>query len=482
MSLEIHRLHKCSSRHKYTVQFNLCHCTGVCGGSLTAHRVIPKLWKSIGRNGSQARAISTRISHLCAVHSADITHRHNEDSSWSIGNNAFFKVAFKIIEILDGRIWPQWKEIHPLANVKLINAFHKARDCETILSKISFTAFFRRERQLWPSPVTTNVPEKFFSFRGTEAKIHSICLTLQTSSVTGWHCQLLATTDLREVTGRWLCSSLLILSVGHRSISYSLHAGNGARNILSIGPTPLAAHQSSKAGIQLCSFFWRKTFLVWQSEMESEWGHLIFCSTPFLPDQCDWTAWQHVPSVSLRAFLKGGKTEAALNQLQCFECWHLYSQHDWYFNHKLCFLSKKDYKQKIWPKSLLVWLYWLFLKMTENQACCLLHFNWNRCPASNFPSIYSNVSPMVWWKIHLQCAQILCTLQGCCSSAKPMQRLCQGGQSQACWQKPENVSWLQMSAMFQRWWLLLLKRRWPLGWMCPGSHQLRPHSWNFSTK
>lgn len=30
--------------------------------------------------------------------------------------------------------------------------------------------------------------------------------------------------------------------------------------------------------------------------------------------------WQHVPSVSLEASLKGGKTEAGLNQLQCFEC------------------------------------------------------------------------------------------------------------------------------------------------------------------
>lgn len=69
---------------------------------------------------------------------------------------------------MDGRIWPQWKEIHPLANVELINAFHKAREYETVLSKIYFTAFLRIEKLLWPSPVTMNVPEKFFHSRGME--------------------------------------------------------------------------------------------------------------------------------------------------------------------------------------------------------------------------------------------------------------------------------------------------------------------------
>lgn len=193
---------------------------------------------------------------------------------------------------------------------------------------------------------------------------------------------------------------------------------------------------------------------------------------------------QHVPNVSLEASLKDGKNEAGLNNLQCFEWWHLYSQHDWYLDHKLCFLSEKDYKQKICLNYLLVWLYWLFLKIErENQACCLLHCNWNRCPASNsnFPSICTNVSPVVWWKIPSM--HRFCVLHtGCCSSAQSMQRLCWGWQSQAHWPKPESVSWLQVSAMLQRWWLLLLKRRLPLGLSCPGSHQLRPHSWIFSTK
>lgn len=75
---------------------------------------------------------------------------------------------------MDGKIWPQWKEIHPLANVELINALHKAREHEMILSKIYFIVCFRREKRLWPSPVTLNVPEKFFHSRGTEAKIYSI--------------------------------------------------------------------------------------------------------------------------------------------------------------------------------------------------------------------------------------------------------------------------------------------------------------------
>lgn len=80
----------------------------------------------------------------------------------------------------------QWEEIHPHANVGLINALHKAKKCEMILSKLYFTACFRREKWLWPSPVAMNVLEKFFSPEEMEMKIYNI-LTHQTSSITGRH-------------------------------------------------------------------------------------------------------------------------------------------------------------------------------------------------------------------------------------------------------------------------------------------------------
>lgn len=82
-------------------------------------------------------------------------------------------------------------------------------------------------------------------------------------------------------------------------------------------------------------------------------------SSPPHPYQTNVVAQQNTwqPSVSLETSLKGGKTEAGLNELQCFECWHVYNQPDWYLDYKLCFLCKRDYKQKIWSKSLLVWLY-----------------------------------------------------------------------------------------------------------------------------
>lgn len=260
---------------------------------------------------------------------------------------------------MDGRIWPQWKEIHPLANVELINAFHKAREYDSVLSKIYFTAFLRIENLLWPSPVTMNVPEKFFHSRGMEIYSMLCGSSNFVSSADIVNCLK------QQISGRWLVDSFVHLCWyclwGHRSVSYSLHQGNGARNILSIGPTPLAAHQSRKAGIQLCSFSWRNTFPVWQSGMESEWGHLISCSTHSFQTNvvAQQNTWQHIQSVSLEASLKGGKNEAGLNQLKCFECWRMYSQRYWYLDHKLCLQSKKEYKEMIWPKSLLVWFYWL---------------------------------------------------------------------------------------------------------------------------
>ena len=111
--------------------------------------------------------------------------------------------------------------------------------------------------------------------------------------------------------------------------------------------------------------------------------------------------WQPIPSVSLDASPTGGKTEPGPSQQQCFECWQLYSQHDWYSDYKLCFLTKRDYKEKIWPSCLLVWFHWLFLK--ENSIwklkiktatfCITIH---SRCPApnSNFPLTYTKISPL----------------------------------------------------------------------------------------
>lgn len=127
---------------------------------------------------------------------------------------------------------------------------------------------------LWPWMFLRN----FFHSRGMEAKIYSI-LCGSSSFFSYWLINCLK----QQITGRWLVDGFVNLCWyclwGHRSVSYSHHAGNGTRNILSIGPTLLAAHQSRKAGIQLCSFSWRKIFPVWQSEIESEWSHLISCST-----------------------------------------------------------------------------------------------------------------------------------------------------------------------------------------------------------
>lgn len=149
----------------------------------------------------------------------------------------------------------------------------------------TFIECFRRERQLWPSPVTMNVPEKFFHSKGREAKIYSISFD-SSYFFSSW----LTVNCLKpQISGSWLADGFVRLCWyclwGHRSVSYSPHAGNDATNILSIGPIPPAAHQSSNVGIQLCSFF-----PVWQSEMESERAHLISCSTPSLPDQRGCTA------------------------------------------------------------------------------------------------------------------------------------------------------------------------------------------------
>lgn len=122
-------------------------------------------------------------------------------------------------------------------------------------------------------------------------------------------------------------------------------------------------------------------------------SHLLLYPIPTRPG---WShgenIWQPVPSVPLDASPKRGKT---------FECWQLYSQHDWYSDHKLHFLTKRHYKQKIWPSCLLVWFHWLFLKENsiwklkiKTAAFCIAIDN--RCPASNhnFPSIYTNISPL----------------------------------------------------------------------------------------
>lgn len=134
---------------------------------------------------------------------------------------------------------------------------------------------------LWPWMFLRN----FFAPEEQRQRFTASCLILQASSVTGCHCQLLEAADLEEVTGWWLCSSLLILFVGAQ-ICLLLPAGNDARNILSIGLTPLAPHQSRKAGIWLCSFFWRNTFLSCMTVWDGEWkgsSHLLLHPIPSRP-------------------------------------------------------------------------------------------------------------------------------------------------------------------------------------------------------
>lgn len=239
-----------------------------------------------------------------------------------------------------------------------------------ILSKLCFTAYSEersgRGHLLWPWMHLRN----FFTPEEMEM-IYSILL--DSSNFLNHSLTLSTTWNHRSQGGGWVMALLIstqtVCEGPACSASYLLHAGNGARNILSVGPTPPAAHQSRQVGIQLCSFFGGDIFPMQQPEMGSERSHLISCSTPSLPDQCDHTV-----------------------------------------------LSKRDYKQKIWPFCLLVWFCWLFLKANsiwklkiKTAAFCITIDN--RCPASNsnFPSIYTSISPMGQCKTHPQLAQFLCT-------------------------------------------------------------------------
>ena len=201
------------------------------------------------------------------------------------------------------------------------------------------------EKWSWPSPVAMNALEKFFTPEEMEMKVYSILL--DSSSFLNHRLTLSTAWNHRSQGGGWVMALLIsaqtVCEGTALSVSYSLHAGNGARNILAVGPTPPAALQSRQAGIQLCSFCGER-HLSRATAWDGEWvgsSHLLLHLIPTRPV---WShrenIWQPVPSVCLDASPKGGKTEPGLSQQQSFECWQLYSQHDWYSDHKLCFLRE----------------------------------------------------------------------------------------------------------------------------------------------
>lgn len=141
---------------------------------------------------------------------------------------------------------------------------------------------------LWPWMHLKN----FLRQRKWRWRFTASCLTCQTSSVTTDIVKLLNTTHLKEVSGWWLCSyEGTVLSV-----SYLLHAGNSARNILSVGPTPPAASPSEQEGGDPVVLLGEETHapLVRQPDIVSEWDHVISCSASSLPDHCDHTGYCHV--------------------------------------------------------------------------------------------------------------------------------------------------------------------------------------------
>lgn len=132
--------------------------------------------------------------------------------------------------------------------------------------------------------------EKFFHSRGTEAKIYSILfdssnffsywLTLSTawnhkSQGCGWLMALFISADT-------VCGGIDL------SLTHSMQEMVPETSSLLV-PLLLQPVRAGRWGIQLRFFCWN-TFPVWQSDMESEWGRLISCSTPSLPDQCGCTA------------------------------------------------------------------------------------------------------------------------------------------------------------------------------------------------
>lgn len=117
------------------------------------------------------------------------------------------------------------------------------------------------------------------------------CLTHQTSSITAWHCQPLETTDLREVAGWWLCSLLLKLFLREQlalPLTCSMQEMVPETSFLLVPPL-LQPIRTGRWASSCAPSVGRDIFPMQQPEMGSEWSHLISCSTPSLPDQCDHT-------------------------------------------------------------------------------------------------------------------------------------------------------------------------------------------------
>lgn len=136
------------------------------------------------------------------------------------------------------------------------------------------------------------------------------------------------------------------------------------------------------------------------------WGMNDVISSPALPHPCQTRVTAQGKYIatcnkcSLDSSPKGSKTEPGLSQQQCFECWQLYCQHDWYSDHKLHMLAERGHKQKIWPSCLVVWFHWLFLKQNsiwklkiKTAAFCIAINNRRPASNSNFPLIYTSTSP-----------------------------------------------------------------------------------------
>lgn len=117
------------------------------------------------------------------------------------------------------------------------------------------------------------------------------CSTHQTSSITAWHCQPLETTDLREVAGWWLCSFLLKLFVREQlalPLTCFMQEMVPETSFLLVPPL-LQPIRAGRWGSSCAPSVGRDIFPIQQPEMGSERSHLISCSTPSLPDQCDHT-------------------------------------------------------------------------------------------------------------------------------------------------------------------------------------------------
>lgn len=330
-----------------------------------------------------------------------------------------------------------------------------------VLSELYFIACFRRGKWSWPSPVAMTALEKFFTLEEMEMKIYSILL--DSSNFLNHRLTLSTNWNHRSQGGSWVTALLISAQTVSEGTAPSLFPG-------------------------LRRKWCQKHCPIYGERMGS--SHLLLYPIPTRPGRSRGeNTWQPVPSVSLDVSPKSGKTEPRLSQQRCFECWQLCSQHDWYSDHKLHFLTKRDYKQKIWPNCLLFWFHWLFLKENsiwklkiKTAAFCIAIDN--RCAASNsnFPSVYTNVSPLGLLKnLAPAFTDFVCftwaavALQSQCRDYNRYDSHRDAGKSLKVF---PGCRWVPCTS----WWLLLRKRRLLLGLSCPGSQQLGAQSSIFSTK